>query len=300
MLIKWGRVFRFINANEALVEEIETMLESQGGGVPDTHEEEEKEDKKKKKISKDSNNEDEIDEEEEEEEEDFDEEDEDVDEEEEGEEDDEEDEEKESPIIAALQKQVADLKEIILTSKKEKDNDKELNKEVIDPFKSKEFNSFVETLDWEEDEVSAFKKFLNIYTEQTHNKTIDKILKVTPKLINKSVSTQTTFLQKKRDFYNEHPAFKNIKSYVSATASDIAKQKGDNASIDEVLKETAEVLYKTLGIKKIKKTSAPGKGKKKKPAFAKTKGARKISGKKKKSKNDQSDQIDEMITSLRL
>ncbi len=142
------------------------------------------------------------------------------------------------------------------------------------------FKNVVKALDLDDDESKVFGAFVEKLVERTQKSTLEQVIATTPEIVGKVVDNKTRANAAKDNFYKDNPALGEVKTYVAQVARGIAKE-NSSLSIEEVLETTAKRAYKALGIKKVKAEDVdsddkPGNGKKKKkPAFAKTKGSRK-------------------------
>jgi len=306
MLIKLSRLLSKLKAKKEDLESKEldvmnTVLQEELKLTGTDEEEEEKKESKKKVDNEEEDDEEEKTSEDEEgdEDEDEDESGDDDEEVEEEEEEEDEDEDNNDARIKTLEAQNEKLLDAInkLIQKEDKEKDKKENSSDTDIFDSPEFDSFIDEMDYDDKETKALKTFLTAFEKQVHNKTVNKLMEATPKLVTKTMVNQKDLEQIKTDFYNDHPKLKNVQKYVAATAKEVAEKEGAGFDLKKVLKKTAKIIYKELGIKyKKEKKHKDGDSKtgkvKKKPAFAKHKGSRK-GAKKKKSSGVQSE-IDEM------
>jgi len=180
------------------------------------------------------------------------------------------------PEIERLRSQNEELMKIVGSiTKKEKPEAKE--EKTIDLYESDEFKNLQKEFEWDDKEVAAFKLFQAKANEQSVNKAVEYLQKTAPGMINQTITNQQQLQNVRDTFYKDNPALSHIKPYVAQIASQIAKTKSDDVSIQEVLNEAAEKVYTVMGIDKDKfkgnEDNKTGKGKK--PAFPKAKGSRK-------------------------
>lgn len=128
------------------------------------------------------------------------------------------------------------------------------------------------------DEVGGqkFGAFFKMLQLKTVKDAVDQAMRVTPNLINDTITTKETMQEIKRKFYDEHKILNEFQPLVSQVAKQIA-QENPSLILDEVLKKTAEKAYKVLSIdpKKINAKTGNETGKRENPGFATTTGSRK-------------------------
>jgi len=183
------------------------------------------------------------------------------------------------PEIERLRTQNEELMKIVgsITKKEESKAEQKEEEKTIDLYESDEFKNLQKEFEWDDKEVAAFKLFQAKANEQSVNKAVEYLQKTAPGMINQTITNQQQLQNVRDTFYKDNPALSHIKPYVAQIASQIAKTKSDDVSIQEVLNEAAEKVYTVMGIDKDKfkgnEDNKTGKGKK--PAFPKAKGSRK-------------------------
>lgn len=105
-----------------------------------------------------------------------------------------------------------------------------------------------------------------VYQAQTQT------LRTIPEMVLGYITRHTAMNRMVDEFYQENPDLSNVKQTVAAVANDIHSKNPDWA-VDKVFQETAEQTRKLLGLKKAAQEKVT-KPQTKKPAFAKSKGAR--------------------------
>ena len=217
----------------------------------------------------------------------------------------EEDKDDKDAIISKLQKQVDAMLKVIsslqtnpkaVNTDKSKDTDKgsededneDDNKDTKDVDDWKPFNFVPEDED-EYDELLRNPKKLNNILNDVARKSFQlgrsSVLDEVPKIISSQIKETTTISRKVEQFYNDNEDLVPYKDYIAVIANRVQSEHPDY-DIDKLLEEVERETRSTLSISKkdAKQDTSKSKGKKKKPAFAKTTSARKSGNKEKLTK----------------
>lgn len=226
----------------------------------------------------------------------------------EDEDDEDSDDGEEAIVVDPKDQQIIDLQEqnkkilgLLENTTKPKDKVAE-DEKPRDVFASDGFKKLAEVLELDETESGILKSFMEQFGNHVATTAVKDAEARVPSAVDAQITKSTQAKDVKTNFYNTHPALKNVSGYVAQVASAISEQ-DPNLSLEEVLSKTAESSYKALGIKptKVKKAKAKAgeatetetKVKKKKPAFAT--GSKGGGRKKKKKKSPLESGIDAML-----
>lgn len=174
-------------------------------------------------------------------------------------------------LIQQLTDQNAQIMQLLNDQKNPIEKEVEPEKPT-DVFATDEFKTMTDAMNMDDSDVVLFKNFMKTFAEQNNKVVLKQAMEDTPNLVNSAVNKQTKFQEVAKNFYSANPALAEIQPYVKEVATSIASQY-PNASLVDVLKTTADRVYKTLNIKppvkgeRTTKDDQPTKAKVK-PAFA--------------------------------
>ena len=108
--------------------------------------------------------------------------------------------------------------------------------------------------------------------QHAQQQAVQQVLKSVPELVMGYITRHSAMNRMVDDFYKENPDLNSVKQTVAAVANDI-HAKNPGLGVEDVFKQSAEATRKLVGIKQ--QAAATTRRRPKKPAFAKTGGARK-------------------------
>ena len=175
--------------------------------------------------------------------------------------------------IAELREQNRKLIEMLQNTTTPKKEEKAPEPE-IDLFSGDSFTKLTEELELNEGASLLFANFMKQYGAQVAKSAVKDAMDQTSSVVDNQITSANNARDMKKNFYSTHPALEAVQGYVAQIANTVAHE-NPNYTVDQVLEESANRSYSSLGINKdtIGKQEKPGKGKK--PAFAKTPKARK-------------------------
>lgn len=187
-------------------------------------------------------------------------------------------------MIAELREQNKKLMDMMqnVTSPKKEEKAPEPEPDI---FESEVFGKLAEALELDDGEADLLASFMKKFGSHVAKTAVNDAMEQTPQVVTRHVNEANNARDMKKNFYKSHPALEAVQGYVAQIANSVAVE-NPTFTVDQVLEESANRSYTSLGIDKeaIAKKEKPGKGKK--PAFAKTPKARKPAPKKSKLENE--------------
>lgn len=155
-----------------------------------------------------------------------------------------------SPEVADLKLQIAELKGMISQLASPKSDEDTEPKEIKDP--KLDLKEIFEKADFEKiiDNKDKFSEFLiNVISaaqSQYHTQLVDTL----PQVVNSTVQNANNYEKMRNAFYEKHPELELVKEYVGNVAAGLANVlENQNLSVEELMEKAAKVSKEKLGIK---------------------------------------------------